>query len=68
MRGGGLGLQDRTQHRDFGTVAAVWGMLEDLGAAGIIDEVTGARCSGAGASAGTCLVLAALGRLASTDF
>ena len=42
MRGGGLGLPDRTQHRDFGAVAAAWGMLEDLGAAGIIDEVTGA--------------------------
>ena len=63
MRGGGLGLPDRTQHRDFGAVAAAWGMLEDLGAAGIIDEVTGARRSDAGASAGTYLALAALGRL-----
>ena len=63
MRGGGLGLPDRTQHRDFGAVAAAWGMLEDLGVAGIIDEVTGARRSGAGASAGTYLALAALGRL-----
>jgi hypothetical protein len=25
MRGGGLGLPDRTQHRDFGEVAAAWG-------------------------------------------
>ncbi len=63
MRGGGLGLPDRTQHRDFGAVAAAWGMLEDLGVAGIIDEVTGARRSDAGASAGTYLALAALGRL-----
>ena len=63
MRGGGLGLPDRTQHRDFGEVAAAWGVLEDLGAAGIIDEVTGARRSDAGASAGTYLALAALGRL-----
>ncbi len=39
MRGGGLGLPDRTQHRDFGAVAATWGLLEDLGVAGIIDEV-----------------------------
>ena len=54
---------DRTQHRDFGAVAAAWGMLEDLGVAGIIDEVTGARRSDAGASAGTYLALAALGRL-----
>ena len=63
MRGGGLGLPDRTQHRDFGAVAAARGMLEDLGVAGIIDEVTGARRSDAGASAGTYLALAALGRL-----
>src|ERR1039458_3776719 len=39
------------------------GVLEDLGVAGIIDEVTGARRSDAGASAGTYLALAALGRL-----
>jgi transposase len=64
MRGGGLGLPDRIQHRDFGAVAAAWGMLEDLGVAGIIDEVTGARRSDAGASTGTYLVLAALNRLA----
>ncbi len=64
MRGGGLGLPDRTQHRDFGAVAATWGLLEDLGVAGIIDEVAGARRSDAGASTGTYLVLAALNRLA----
>jgi transposase len=64
MRGGGLGLPDRVQHKDFGAVAAAWGLLEDLGVAGIIDEVAGARRSDAGASAGTYLVLAALNRLA----
>ena len=63
MRGGGLGLPARTQHKDFGAVAAGWGMLEDLGVAGIIDQVTGLRRSDAGASAGTYLALAALGRL-----
>ena len=63
MRGGGLGLPARTQHRHFGAVAASWGMLEDLGAAGIIDQVTGPRRSDAGASVGTYLALAALGRL-----
>ncbi len=63
MRGGGLGLPARTQHKDFGAVAAAWGMLEDLGVAGIIDEVAGARRSDAGASTGTYLALAALGRL-----
>ena len=64
MRGGGLGLPDRIQHKDFGAVAAAWGVLEDLGVAGIIDEVAGARRADAGASAGTYLVLAALNRLA----
>ena len=64
MRGGGLGLPDRVQHRDFGAVAAAWGLLEDLGMAGIIDEAAGSRRSDAGASAGTYLVLAALNRLA----
>src|SRR5258707_7831177 len=38
-------------------------MLEDLGVAAIIDEVTRARRSDAGASTGTYLALAALGRL-----
>jgi len=64
MRGGGLGLPHRVQHKDFGAVAAAWGVLEDLGVAGIIDEVAGARRAGAGASVGTYLVLAALNRLA----
>src|SRR5271170_6214712 len=39
------------------------GMLEELGVAGVIDEVTGPRRADAGASAGTYLVLAALNRL-----
>ena len=63
MRGGGLGLPARTQHKDFGAVAAAWGMLEDLGVAGIIEQVTGPRRSDAGASTGAYLALAALGRL-----
>jgi transposase len=67
MRGGGLGLPDRVQHKDFGAVAAAWGLLEDLGVAGIIDEVAGARRSDAGASVGTYLVLAALNRLAGLE-
>jgi transposase len=63
MRGGGLGLPDRVQHREFGAVAAAWGVLEDLGVAGIIDEVCGARRADAGASTGTYLALAALNRV-----
>jgi len=64
MRGGGLGLPDRIQHKDFGAVAAAWGLLDDLGVTQIIDEVAGARRSDAGASVGTYLALSALNRLA----
>ena len=63
MRGGGLGLPDRVQHREFGAAAAAWGMLDDLGVAEIIDEVCGARRGDAGASTGTYLALAALNRV-----
>ena len=63
MRGGGLGLPDRTGHKEFGAAAAAWGVLEDLGVAAVIDEVTGTRPSGLPLSAGTYLVLAALNRL-----
>jgi len=63
MRGGGLGLPDRVQHREFGAAAAAWGVLDDLGVAEIIDEVRGARRADAGASTGTYLALAALNRV-----
>jgi hypothetical protein len=56
-------MPDRTGHRRFGDAAAVWGLLVELDVAGVIDEVIGARRSDAGASVGTYLVLAALGRL-----
>jgi transposase len=56
-------LPERTRHLAFGDVAAAWGMLQELGVAAIIDEVTGARRADAGASAGTYLALAALNRL-----
>src|SRR5258708_3912831 len=62
-RGAGLGLPGGPQHKHCGAVAAAWGMREDLGVAAIIDEVTRARRSDAGASTGTYLALAALGRL-----
>jgi transposase len=63
MRGGGLGLPDRVQNKEFGAVAAAWAMLEDLDVTGIIDEVAGPRRADAGASAGTYLALAALNRV-----
>jgi transposase len=63
MRGGGLGLPDKTRHREFGAVAAAWGMLDELGVAGIIDEVAGPAPAGQPLSTGTYLALAALNRL-----
>jgi transposase len=63
MRGGGLGLPDRTRHKQFGAIAAAWGMLDDLGVAAIIDEVAGPRPAGQPLSTGTYLALAALNRL-----
>jgi transposase len=56
-------MPERTRHLAFGDVAAAWGMLEELGVAGVIDEVAGARRADAGASAGAYLVLATLNRL-----
>jgi transposase len=63
MRGGGLGLPDKTRHKEFGAVAAAWSMLDDLGVAAIIDEVAGPRPAGQPLSTGTYLALAALNRL-----
>jgi len=54
---------DRTRHLRFGDVAAAWSLLTDLDVAGVIDDVVGSRRSDAGASVGTYLALAALGRL-----
>src|SRR5665648_976180 len=54
---------ERTRHLGFGDSAAVWGILDRLDVAGIIDSVVGARRSDAGASVGTYLVLAALNRV-----
>jgi transposase len=56
-------LPERTRHLAFGDVAAAWGILEDLGVAAVIDEVTGSHPAGAALSAGTYLALAALNRL-----
>lgn len=57
-------LPERTRHLAFGDVAAAWGMLEELGVAGIIDQVAGPRPAGQPLSTGTYLALAALNRLA----
>src|SRR5271169_1168119 len=57
-------MPERTRHLAFGSVAAAWGMLEELGVAGIIDAAaTGPRPPGQLLPTGTYLVLAALNRL-----
>src|SRR5450755_954286 len=56
-------VPERTRHLAFGDIAAVWSLLTDLDVAAVIDEVVGARRSDAGASIGTYLAMAALGRL-----
>jgi hypothetical protein len=51
-----------TEHRGFGDVAAVWGMLARLDVIAVIDSVVGAPVGG-GVSVGTYLGLAALNRV-----
>ena len=59
----GPGEPDRSRHLSFGDIAAVWGMLDRLGVADIIDEVVGTRRKGAGASVGTYIALACCNRV-----
>jgi transposase len=56
-------LPGRTRHLAFGDVAAAWSVIERLGVAQIIDEVTGSRRADAAAGAGTYLALATLNRV-----
>src|SRR5664279_3326838 len=56
-------IPERTRHLAFGDIAAVWSLLTDGDVAAGIDEGVGARRSDAGASVGTYLAMAALGRL-----
>jgi hypothetical protein len=39
----GGGVPERTRHLAFGDVAAVWGVLTDLGLADLVDEIVGSR-------------------------
>jgi len=56
-------VPERTRHLAFGDVAAVWGMLERLDVAGIVDDVVGPRRSDAAASVGTYISLATVNRV-----
>lgn len=52
----------RTQHKQFGDLAAVWSMLERLDVAGLVDQVVPRR-SDAAASVGTYIALATANRI-----
>jgi len=54
---------ERTRHLAFGDLAAVWGMIERLDVAGIVDEVVGARRGDAAAPVGTYIALAVANRV-----
>jgi transposase len=56
-------MPERTRHLDFGAVAAVWGLLQDLGVAALIDEAAGPRPAGLPLSPGTYLALSVLNRV-----
>lgn len=56
-------VPEKTRHLGFGDSAAVWGILQRLDIAGIIDDVAGPRRKDAGASVGTFVALAALNRV-----
>jgi transposase len=57
-------LPDRTEHRLFGDVAAVWSLVDRLGVAEIVDEVAGGACPSPGVSCGTYIALAVANRVA----
>ena len=63
LSGAPAGAPERTQHKNFGDLAAVWGILQRLGVVEAIDAVCGPRRSDAGASVGTYLALATLNRV-----
>ena len=62
LSGQAAGEPVRSQHKQFGDLAAVWSVLERLDVAGVIDQVV-PRYANAGASVGTYLALAAANRV-----
>lgn len=62
LAGAQSGAAVRTQHKGFGDLAAVWGVLQRLDVAGVIDAVV-PRYPNAAASIGTYLALACANRV-----
>lgn len=63
LSGAPAGTPERTQHKKFGDLAAVWGMLRRMKVAEAIDAVSGPRRSDAAASVGTYVALVTLNRV-----
>ena len=63
LSGAPAGAPERTQHKKFGDLAAVWSTLARLGVIEAIDAACGPRRSDAGASVGTYLALATVNRV-----
>ena len=61
--GGASVMPERTRHLGFGDVAGVFGVLDRLGVAEIVDLVVGSRRADAGASVGTYMALACANRV-----
>ena len=57
------GSPERSQHKKFGDLAAVWGMLKRMRVVEAIDEVCGPRRADAAVSVGTYVALATLNRI-----
>src|SRR6266568_4984552 len=57
LSGTATGEPARSQHKQFGDLAAVWSMLERLDVAGVIDQAV-PRYANAAASVGTYIALA----------
>jgi transposase len=62
LAGGSAGEPVRSQHKQFGDLAAVWSVLERLGVVEVIDAVAPRRAD-AGLSVGTYIALAAANRV-----
>ena len=63
LTGAPAGRPERTQHKTFGDLAAVWAILERLKVAEAIDAACRPRRADAGASVGTYLALATANRV-----
>jgi transposase len=62
LSGAATGEPVRSQHKQFGDLAAVWSMLERLDVAGVVDQAV-PRYANAGASVGTYIALAIANRI-----